>query len=182
MKKIFSTFSISSIICALFFVSCTQTVPQKVVTNGFIAGSDFHMKMGNPEAVEVFKKLDAAWAKLDYETIKTFIADDASLIFHDGFVAKNPQEFVDKIKSEVAKSQEEGNNYEWTTDYAFAIAVTNDDSDDTTVDTGDWVNAQFTTKHTSPDSEIDSEVFYEYYHIVNNKVTQWNSFKKTIKK
>ena len=182
MKKIFFTFSLSTIICVLFFVSCTQTIPKNAPSNGFIAGSDVHMKMGNPEAVEVFKKLDAAWAKLDYETIKTFIADDASLSFHDGFVAKTPQEFVDKIKSEVVKSQEEGNNYEWTTDYAFAIAVTDDDSDDTTVDTGDWVNAQFTTKHTNPDSEIDSEVFYEYYHIVDNKVTQWNSFKKTIKK
>ena len=182
MKKIFFTFSLSTIICVLFFVSCTQTIPKNAPSNGFIAGSDVHMKMGNPEAVEVFKKLDAAWAKLDYETIKTFIADDASLSFHDGFVAKTPQEFVDKIKSEVLKSQEEGNNYEWTTDYAFAIAVTDDDSDDSTVDTGDWVNAQFTTKYTSPDSEIDSEVFYEYYHIVDNKVTQWNSFKKTIKK
>ena len=65
MKKIFPAFSISSIICALFFVSCTQTIPEKATANGFIAGTGFHMKMGNPEAVEVFKKLDAAWSKLD---------------------------------------------------------------------------------------------------------------------
>ena len=63
MKKIFPAFSISSIICALFFVSCTQTVPQRALTNGFIAGTDFHMKMGNPEAVEVFKKIRCSLGK-----------------------------------------------------------------------------------------------------------------------
>jgi len=32
---------------------------------------------------------------------------------------------------------------------------------------------------TNPDSEIKSEVHYEYYHIIEGKVTRWNSFKKT---
>ena len=53
---------------------------------------------------------------------------------------------------------------------------------ETTGDNGDWVHAQFTSKTTNPDSEIDSEIIYEYYHIVEGKVTQWNQFKKTIKK
>ena len=108
------------------------------------------------------------------QIIKTFITNEASLSFHDGLVAKTPQEFVEKIKSEVTKSKAEGNNYEWTIDYAFSIAVTDDNSDYTTVDTGDLVNAQFTSKFNS----LDSEVFYEYYHIVDKKVTQRNSLKK----
>jgi len=48
--------------------------------------------------------LDAAWAKRDYETLKTFIADEASLSFDDGFVATTPQEFIDKIKADAAES------------------------------------------------------------------------------
>ena len=119
---------------------------------------------------------------LDYEKIKTFISDEAYLSFEDGFVATTPQQFVDKIKTEVAKKQAEGNNYEWTTNYAFALSQTDDGDDKTTGDVGDWVNAQFTSKTTNPDSEIDSEVYYEYYHIIEGKVTQWNQFKKIVKK
>jgi hypothetical protein len=73
-------------------------------------------------------------------------------------------------------------SYKWTTDYAFAIAATDDGSADNDLDKGDWVNAQFTSKSTNPDSKIDSEIFYEYYHIIEGKVVSWNSFRKIINK
>lgn len=174
--------SILALLCTITFTSCNQTPPCEVSTNGFLTGADYKVKMGSSEAVEVFKQLDAAWAKLDYDAMRTFIAEEASFSFADGFVATGPQEFVDKIKAQVAKSLAEGNNYEWTTDYAFALALTDDGDDATSMDSGDWVNAQFTSKNTSPDSEIDSEVIYEYYHIVDGKVTSWSQFKKTIKR
>ena len=104
------------------------------------------------------------------------------LSFHDGYVAKTPQEFVDKIKSEVARVESEGSSYEWITNFAFAVAATDDGSDENNLDTGDWVHAQFTSKNTNPDSKIDSEIFYEYYHIVESKVVSWNSFRKIINK
>ncbi len=174
MKKI--------VLVLLIVTSCGQEKVLKIPANGFISWTDSKIKMGSQDAVEVFNKLDAAWAKLDYELIKSYIADEATLSFHDGYVAKTPQEFVDKIKSEVARVEAEGSTYNWTTDYAFALAATDDGSDETDVDTGDWVNAQFTSKNTNPDSKIDSEVFYEYYHIVNGKVVSWNSFRKVINK
>jgi hypothetical protein len=174
--------SIVALICSLTLVSCTPTPPCETPVNGFLTGSSKQVKMGNEDAVKVFKKLDSAWANLDYEKIKTFISDEAYLSFEDGFVATTPQQFVDKIKTEVAKKQAEGNNYEWTTNYAFALSQTDDGDDKTTGDVGDWVNAQFTSKTTNPDSEIDSEVYYEYYHIIEGKVTQWNQFKKIVKK
>ena len=83
---------------------------------------------------------------------------------------------------EVARVEAEGNTYDWTTNYAFALAATDDGSEENDVDTGDWVNAQFTSKNTNPESEIDSEIFYEYYHIVDKKVVSWNSFRKIINK
>jgi len=174
--------SIVAVICTLTLTSCSQNPPCETPTNGFLTETSSQVKMGSSEAVEVFKQLDAAWAIRDYETMKTFIADKAFLSFDDGFVATTPQEFVDKIKAEFTNTEAEGNSYQWTTDYAFALALTDDGSEDTTNDTGDWVNAQFTTKHTNPDSEIDSEIYYEYYHIIDGKVTAWNQFKKTIKK
>jgi hypothetical protein len=179
MKNIIS---IAVLICSITLVSCVPSPPCETPVNGFLTGTSKQMQMGNADAVKVFKQLDIAWAKLDYEKMKTFIADAAYLSFDDGFVATTPQEFIDKIKTEVARTEAAGNNYEWTTNYAFALALTDDGDPETTSDTGDWVNAQFTSKTTNPDSEIDSEVIYEYYHIVDEKVTQWNQFKKTIKK
>jgi hypothetical protein len=179
MKNIIS---IAVLICSITLVSCVPSPPCETPVNGFLTGTSKQMQMGNADAVKVFKQLDIAWAKLDYEKMKTFIADAAYLSFDDGFVATTPQEFIAKIKTEVARTEAAGNNYEWTTNYAFALALTDDGDPETTSDTGDWVNAQFTSKTTNPDSEIDSEVIYEYYHIVDKKVTQWNQFKKTIKK
>ena len=179
MKNIIS---IAVLICSITLVSCVPSPPCETPVNGFLTGTSKQVKMGNADAVKVFKQLDVAWAKLDYEKMKTFIADAAYLSFDDGFVATTPQEFIAKIKTEVARTEAAGNNYEWTTNYAFALALTDDGDPETTSDTGDWVNAQFTSKTTNPDSEIDSEVIYEYYHIVDEKVTQWNQFKKTIKK
>ena len=179
MKNIIS---IAVLICSITLVSCVPSPPCETPVNGFLTGTSKQMQMGNADAVKVFKQLDIAWAKLDYEKMKTFIADAAYLSFDDGFVATTPQEFITKIKTEVARTEAAGNNYEWTTNYAFALALTDDGDPETTSDTGDWVNAQFTSKTTNPDSEIDSEVIYEYYHIVDEKVTQWNQFKKTIKK
>ena len=110
------------------------------------------------------------------------LSPEVQKMIDDGFVATTPQEFVDKIKAQVAKSLAEGNKYEWTTDYAFALALTDDEDDATSIDSGDWVNAQFTSKNTNPESEIDSEIIYEYYHIVDGKVMSWSQFKKTIKR
>jgi hypothetical protein len=174
MKKI--------ILMLLVFASCSQEQATNNPANGFISGTKSKVTIGSQDAVEIFKKLDNAWAKLDYELIKTFIADEAILNFHDGYVAKTPQEFVDKIKSEVTRVESEGNSYEWSTDYAFALAATDDGSADNDLDKGDWVNAQFTSKSTNPDSKIDSEIFYEYYHIIEGKVVSWNSFRKIINK
>ena len=175
-----NTTLIMALICTFIFTSCKEISPCEAPTNGFLTDTDFQVKMGSSEAVKVFKDLDDAWAKLDYDTMKALIADEASFSFDDGFIATGPQEFVDKIKAQVAKSLAEGNKYEWTTDYAFALALTDDEDDATSIDSGDWVNAQFTSKNTNPESEIDSEIIYEYYHIVDGKVTSWSQFKKTI--
>ena len=58
MKKILLTF--------LMFASCGQQQVVKNSVNGFISGTESKAKMGSQDAVEAFKKLDNAWAKLDY--------------------------------------------------------------------------------------------------------------------
>ena len=69
---------------------------------------------------------------------------------------------------------QDGNEYTWNTDYAFSLAVTSVE--------GDWVNAQFTSTHTNPESELEAEVFYEFYHIVDGKIQEWSQFKRDVLK
>tara|TARA_B100000686_G_C16757762_1_gene956656 strand:+ start:1743 stop:2216 length:474 start_codon:yes stop_codon:yes gene_type:complete len=152
--------------------SCSDTDHVcEIQSNGFIDGMDGQVMMGSQSAVEVFKEMDKAWAALDYDKLKTFVADGAVMKFADGEVANGPDEFVEQIKREVVEIEEKGNDFKWNTDYAFSLAVTTGE--------GDWVNAQFTSTHTNPDSELEAEVFYEFYHIIDGKVQEWNQFKRT---
>ena len=156
----------------LFMFSCSDTDHVcEIQSNGFIDGMDGQVMMGSQSAVEVFKEMDKAWAALDYDKLKTFVADGAVMKFADGEVANGPDEFVEQIKREVVEIEEKGNDFKWNTDYAFSLAVTTGE--------GDWVNAQFTSTHTNPDSELEAEVFYEFYHIIDGKVQEWNQFKRT---
>ena len=157
----------------LFIVSCS-TSPQECETkaNGFIDGIEGQVTMGEDSSVEVFKQIDKAWAEFDYEALKTFVAEGAEMRFADGRVGVGPDEFIEIIKAWVLEIENEGNENTWNTDYAFSLAVTSID--------GDWVNAQFTQTHTNPDSELEAEVFYEFYHIVDGKIQEWSQFKRDV--
>ena len=162
----------------VFLVSCTnnnQVADCETPSNGFIDGMDVEVKIGSASALDVFNEMDNAWAELDYDKIKTFVAEDAVMNFADGGKVTGPDEFVEYIKNWVVQVEEEdGNEYSWNTDYAFSLAVTTGE--------GDYVNAQFTSTHTNPDSELEAEVYYEYYHIVDGKVQGWNQFKRDVLK
>ena len=57
---------------------------------------------------------------------------------------------------------------------SFSLAVTSID--------GDWVNAQFTSTHTNPDSELEAEVFYEFYHILMVKFKSGLNLRDVLRK
>ena len=154
--------------------SCTSSNQEcETVANGFIDGVDGQVTMGSQSSVEIFNQIDKAWAELDYDKLKTFVAEGAEMKFADGGLAVGPDAFIEYIKNWVTEVEEEkGNEYKWNTDYAFSLAVTSVE--------GDWVNAQFTSTHTNPESELEAEVFYEFYHIVDGKVQEWNQFKRDV--
>ena len=93
MKKYFL------IVITFFMFSCSDTDHVcEIQSNGFIDGMDGQVMMGSQSAVEVFKEMDKAWAALDYDKLKTFVADGAVMKFADGEVANGPDEFVEQIK------------------------------------------------------------------------------------
>ena len=106
MKKIILLLGLFGIL-----ISCTETKPCDIPTNGFIDGSDQTIMMGSQKTVEVFKKIDAAWAARDYETLKAHIGEGT--FFHDdGTVTNNGDSFVAKIESSYQSSIEKEEKYD----------------------------------------------------------------------
>ena len=98
---------------SLLLASCTninQVADCESPSNGFIDGIDGEVKMGSASALDVFNAMDKAWAELDYEKIKTFVADDAVMNFADGGQVTGPDEFVEYIKNWVIQVEEEDGN------------------------------------------------------------------------
>ena len=79
MKKYILVF-----ISYLIFSCSNENQISKIPSNGFINGVDAKVMMGSESAVETFNKIDKAWADLDYDVLKTFIAEDAEMKFADG--------------------------------------------------------------------------------------------------
>ena len=175
MKNLLLLFSVLGL-----FVSCNEEC--EVPSNGFIEGTELNVQMGQQNGVDIFKEIDAAWAEFDFEKVKNYVHDDALMKFADGRVATGGEEFVQSIKDWAEEDAALGNEQTWTTDYAFALAVSNDNDDSTNIDQGDWVNAQFTSELKNPKGDVIREVFYEFYHIVDGKIASWSQFKRDEKK
>lgn len=160
----------------LIILTACETAPCEceVPSNG--GNGIVEIKMGSQNGLVIFDAIDKAWAALDYEAVKSYIADDAEMRFADGKFAVGGEEFVSMIQQEVEEWGEA--EYVWTTDYKFSLATTSDNDDSTNVDEGDWVNAQFTQELESPVDGNIRNVYYEFYHIVDGKVVSWSQFKR----
>ena len=156
------------------FVSCAENDHTcEVQTNGFITGSDQTIMMGSQATVEVFKKFDAAWAERDYETLKAHIGS-GSFIHDDGTISTNGEEFVAKIDSSYQSSLETGEDWGWTTNFAYSVKPSASDDPENTNTQGEWINARFTG--------ADKAVYEEWYQFVDGKLINWSSAKRELTK
>lgn len=134
--------------------------------NGFVNDSDLEFYIGSNSSVELFKVFDSAWKNLDYKLMKSMIADSISFEFYDGKIANSADEFIEIIQGDVAKRTAQGNNYTWTTDYAFSVDLTPSKE-------GEWVNAGFTSILDNPQDSIDKIVYNDWYFFNNGKLELW---------
>ena len=159
------------ILLGLFlFTSCETTAPCECDngSNGFIEGTEQSINIGSESTVDVFKKIDAAWATRDYETMKAHIADDGNYRFYDGTVVTNGEEFVAKVEQSYQEDLANEVAWEWTTDYAFAV-FPSETGNDTWNEKGQWVNASFTGS--------DGSVVVEWYQIDGDQLISWSQTK-----
>jgi hypothetical protein len=109
--------------------------------------------------------IDRAWKLRDYEMIKSLVSEDAELSLEDGRVLTGAGAFVDMIEADYQKSVvEEGGEWEWTMNYAFAVKPTSDKW-------GEYVNARFTGSN---------GIFEEWYQIKDGKLVSWTQAKRSL--
>ena len=158
------------------FISCADNNHVcEVQTNGFIDGTGQTVMMGSEASIDVFKKIDAAWAERDYETLKAHIAT-GEFIHDDGTISTNGDEFATKIESSYQESLAKGEEWGWTTNFAFSVKPSaSDDPAYVFPNTqGEWVNARFT--------EANGTVYEEWYQIADSKLISWSSAKRELPK
>ena len=158
MKKIILIFSAFSIL------SCGSSGEKLAKTNGFGPFEGQSVYLGDQSTVDVFMKMDAAWAARDYETLKGMITDGGRYNFEDGTSVSTAHEFVNKIESEYQSSIANQENWGWRTVYAFSVHPKGSDDPAADNQDGQWVNAQF---------ESADATYIEWYHIVDGKLKAW---------
>ena len=164
MKKLLYT------IAGLFIMTACQTAPCECekATSGFITGSDQSVMLGSDETIEIFKSIDESWQSRDYETLKSLIADEATLRFEDGTFATNGDEFIAKVESDYQDCFAIDEDWAWVINYAFTAKPTATE-EGAPNERGEWVSAQFTSPR--------DEVWIEWYQIENGKLINWISAK-----
>ena len=153
----------------MIFISCSSTTDCNP-SNGFGPVEGQKVFMGSENTLDVFKKIDAAWAERDYDALKSLISDDGNYTFSDGTNVTSAEEFVAKIEESYQESMEKGQDWGWNTDFAFSVHPKGAADDSTANQKGEWVNAQFT----SPDG-----VYLEWYQIVDGQLVSWFSAKNS---
>lgn len=151
-------------IMAISILSCSPTNEKLPDTNGFGPFEGQSVYLGDQSTVDVFMKIDAAWAAREYETLKEIITDGGRYNFEDGTSVSTAQEFVDKIESEYQSSVENDEDWGWKTVYAFSVHPKGSEDPAADNQDGQWVNAQF---------ETADATYIEWYHIVDGKLKTW---------
>ena len=153
------------------FISCSDTKPCDVATNGFGPFEGQTVFMGSDSTIDVLKEIDAAWTNRDYDALKALISDGGEFIFSDGSVVTTGEEFAAKVEEDYQESLEKKQEWGWNIDYAFAVHAKGSDDPKATNQNGEWVNAQFTGQ---------DAVYVEWYQIVDGKLVAWNSTKRPL--
>ena len=125
-------------------------------SNGFGPAEGQSIALGSQVTVDIFNRVDKAWAERDYETIKSYVAEDASMRFDDGTQVVGPKAFVKKIEKQY-KEIEKTYGWGWETISAFSIKGVGAKDPSVRNQIGEWVNAQFRGK--------DGSITMEWYHI-----------------
>ena len=162
-----------SIIC-LFIVSCNS--PERSVGMSSWEGvEDMKWHIGTQSAVDVAKAMDAAWQARNYEEMRTYISDTASLTASNGYTFESVDAFIESRKSNDSVMDANGDTFEWSFTNLFSV-----DLDPSTG--GEHVHADYYGTYTQvrDNGKADNFRVMNRYYIMDGKIVMWNSYYQEI--
>jgi hypothetical protein len=133
-------------------------------SNGFGPEEGQSIALGSQVTVDIFNRFDKAWSERDYETIKSYVAEEALMRFNNGTIVEGPKAFVKEIEKQY-KEIEKTYGWGWETLSAFSIKGIGAKDPSVRNQIGEWVNAQFRGK--------DGSITMEWYQIHEGKIIYW---------
>lgn len=133
-------------------------------SNGFGPEEGQSIALGSQVTVDIFNRFDKAWSERDYETIKSYVAEEALMRFNNGTIVEGPKAFVKEIEKQY-KEIKKTYGWGWETLSAFSIKGIGAKDPSVRNQIGEWVNAQFRGK--------DGSITMEWYQIHEGKIIYW---------
>ena len=147
--------------------------PERAVGMSDWAGvEDMKWHIGTQDAVDVAKNMDSAWRAKDYETMRTFISDTATITTTNGFTFDSPDEFIESRKRQDSVITSNGATFDWKFTNLFSV-----DLDPTTG--GEHVHVDYYGMYTKDGKEDNFRVMNRYY-VIDGKIVVWNSYSQEI--
>ena len=147
--------------------------PERAVGMSDWAGvEDMKWHIGTQDAVDVAKNMDSAWKAKDYETMRTFISDTATITATNGFTFDSPDEFIESRKRRDSVITSNGATFDWKFTNLFSV-----DLDPTTG--GEHVHVDYYGMYTKHGKEDNFRVMNRYY-VIDGKIVVWNSYSQEI--
>ena len=133
-------------------------------SNGFGPEEGQSIALGSQVTVDIFNRFDKAWSERDYETIKSYVAEEALMRFNNGTIVEGPKAFVKEIEKQYKEIEK---TYGWGWETLSALSIKGIGAKDPSVrnQIGEWVNAQFRGK--------DGSITIEWYQIHEGKIIYW---------
>ena len=92
------------------FLSLISVTAFAQSSNGFGPAEGQSIALGSQVTVDIFMRFDKAWAERDYETLKSYVDEKATMRFDDGTQVIGPKAFVKKIEKQYSKTTIERRN------------------------------------------------------------------------
>tara|TARA_B100000401_G_C52568804_1_gene606903 strand:+ start:126 stop:656 length:531 start_codon:yes stop_codon:yes gene_type:complete len=133
---------------------------------------DMKWHIGTQGAVDLAKAMDEAWKARNYDQMRTYISDTASITSSNGYNWESVDAFIDRWKYNDSVWDSNGTTFKWSFTNLFSV-----DLDPSTG--GEHVHADYFGTFTK-DGNVDNFRVMNRYYIIEGKIVMWNSYSQEI--
>ena len=166
LKQILTIFTV-----ALFIFSC-NTPERSVGMTAWEGVEDMKWHIGTQSAVDIAKAMDAAWQARNYDEMRNYISDTATITSANGYTFESVDAFIERRKSNDSVWDSNGSTFEWSFTNLFSV-----DLDPTRG--GEHVHVNYSGKYEDKNGADTWNAINRYY-VIDGKVVWWDTFAQEI--